>query len=130
MRLASGQDIFSQQLLIDPNFEVPEALALSRLGGEQGGSQNSIIRDVKKVARGICIARTSLKADASQSDASNLLIVFPPRCKIVCPFFRVHVLFEWTILSHCFSSALYPEQVTTVRALQLCSNSAVCPVGM
>ncbi|XP_057545412.1 rab escort protein 1 isoform X2 [Amaranthus tricolor] len=105
VRLASGQDIFSQQLLIDPNFEVPEALALSRLGGEQGGSQNSIIRDVKKVARGICIARTSLKADASQSDASNLLIVFPPR-------------------------SLYPEQVTTVRALQLCSNSAVWPVGM
>lgn len=78
MKLASGQDLFSQKLLIDPQFVVPQALASSRPDGLQGTPQNFIARDTKKVARGICITKTSLK-----SDASNLLIVIPPRCKIV-----------------------------------------------
>lgn len=101
VRLASGQDLFSQQLLIDPQFVVPQALALPRPDGLQESSQNFSPRDVKKkVARGICITRTSLKLNAS-----NLLIVYPPR-------------------------SLYSEQETSVRVLQLGSNSAVCPVGM
>uniref|UniRef100_A0A803MRQ0 Rab proteins geranylgeranyltransferase component n=1 Tax=Chenopodium quinoa TaxID=63459 RepID=A0A803MRQ0_CHEQI len=100
VRLASGQDILSQQLLIDPQFVVPQALTLSKPDGLQGSSQNFIPRGIKKVARGICITRTSLK-----SDASNLAIVYPPR-------------------------SLYAEQATSVRVLQLGSNSAVCPVGM
>lgn len=84
VRLASGQDLFSHQLLIDPQFVIPQALALSKSGSLQVNSQNSIPKDIKmKVARGICITRTSLK-----SDALNLLIVYPPRCTIEYPFFN------------------------------------------
>ncbi|KAL2940741.1 Rab escort protein 1 [Bienertia sinuspersici] len=74
VRLASGQDLFSQKLLIDPQYLVPQALASSRPDVLRGSCQNSCPRDMKKVARGICISTTSLKPDAS-----NLLIVIPPR---------------------------------------------------
>lgn len=87
--MISGQNLFSQQLLIDPHFEIPPALALALAGadGLQGCSQHSSQREIKKkVARGICITKSSLK-----SDASNVLIVYPPRCKIVLAFFCVQV---------------------------------------
>ncbi|KAL1566665.1 rab escort protein 1-like [Salvia divinorum] len=50
-----------------------------------------------KVARGICIAKNSVKPEAA-----NCLVFFPPR-------------------------SLYPEQITSVRVLQLSSNVGVCP---
>lgn len=54
--------------------------------------------DIKgMVARGICITRSSIKPDVS-----NCSVVYPPR-------------------------SLYPDQVTSVRALQIGSNLAVCP---
>ncbi|GAB4848387.1 hypothetical protein Ancab_003082 [Ancistrocladus abbreviatus] len=94
IRLASGQDLFSQQLVLDPNFVVPQALAVS----SPDASGDHIPRNIKgKVARGICIAKRSLK-----SDVSNLLVVYPPR-------------------------SLYPEQVASIKVLQIGSNLAVCP---
>ncbi|CAI8588472.1 unnamed protein product [Vicia faba] len=51
------------------------------------------------VARGICITRSSIKPDVS-----NCSVVYPPR-------------------------SLYPDQLTSVRALQIGSNLTVCPVG-
>ncbi|XP_030523863.1 rab escort protein 1 isoform X1 [Rhodamnia argentea] len=65
--------------------------------------QNSLMENVQvkaKVARGICILTSSLRPDVS-----NFLIVYPPR-------------------------SLYPEQVTSVRVLQIGGNLAVCPSGM
>nr|POE57620.1 rab escort protein 1 [Quercus suber] len=53
-----------------------------------------------KVARGICITRSSLRPDTS-----NFLVVYPPR-------------------------SLYPEQVTSIQALHIGSDLAVCPSGM
>ncbi|XP_076882049.1 rab escort protein 1-like [Bidens hawaiensis] len=53
-----------------------------------------------KVARGICITKGSLKPDTS-----SCLVIYPPR-------------------------SLYPNQVTSIRVLQLGSNLAVCPSGM
>ncbi|XP_074286820.1 rab escort protein 1 [Silene latifolia] len=101
VRLASGQDIFSQKLIMDPDLAVPHGLALSTPENSEKNSNHSCSRDLeKKVARAICITKTSLK-----SDSLNLLIVLPPR-------------------------SLYNEQATSVRALQMSGNSAVCPVGM
>ncbi|KAH9615186.1 hypothetical protein KSS87_012958 [Heliosperma pusillum] len=105
VRLASGQDIFSQKLIMDPDLVVPRDLALSTPANSETTSNHSCSRDFeKKVARAICITKTSLK-----SDSSNLLIVLPPRCRII---------------------ALYSEQATSVRALQMSGNTAICPVGM
>lgn len=77
VRLASGQDIFSHKLLLDPSFTLQS----------QSDSPSDLLhkifnflslRDAKgKVARGICITRSSLKPDVS-----NFLAVYPPRCKI------------------------------------------------
>lgn len=101
VKLKSGQDLLSSQLVIDPHFVVPPSLALSGHDASQESSQDPIPAAIKgKVARAICITRLSLK-----SDASNLLIVFPPR-------------------------SLCPEQATSVRVLQLSGNVAVCPPGM
>jgi hypothetical protein len=66
-RLTSGQDILCQQLILDPSYKVPI------LDAPSDGSDSNLLR---KVARGICIISKSLK-----QDSSNLLIVFPPKCK-------------------------------------------------
>ncbi|KAF4365494.1 hypothetical protein G4B88_025673 [Cannabis sativa] len=96
VRLASGQDLFSNQLVLDPTFTVPclpEPL--------RGTLEGLNLRDVKgKVARGICVTTSSLKADVV-----NFLVMYPPR-------------------------TLYPEQSMSIRALQIGGNLAVCPSGM
>ncbi|KAE8701255.1 hypothetical protein F3Y22_tig00110548pilonHSYRG00643 [Hibiscus syriacus] len=103
IRLASGQDIFSQKLIIDPTFKVTlpsgssPPLPLPLQGKLPFFSQKD---DRGKIARGICLTRTSLK-----TDMSNFLVVYPPR-------------------------SLFPEQVTSIRLLQIASNLAVCPPGM
>ncbi|GMN54646.1 hypothetical protein TIFTF001_023769 [Ficus carica] len=91
VRLASGQDLFSDQLVLDPTFMVPSPL--SHLRGSLGNVRG-------KVARGICIITSSLKPDIS-----NFLIVYPPR-------------------------SLYPEQNTSIRALQIGGGLAICPSAM
>ncbi|KAH8507314.1 hypothetical protein H0E87_009724 [Populus deltoides] len=100
VRLASGQDIFSQKLVLDPSFTLASpSTSPSDLLHESFNFLST--RDVKgKVARGICITQNSLKPDTS-----NLLVVYPPR-------------------------SLYPEQITSIRALQISGNLAVCPLGM
>ncbi|KAL5099672.1 hypothetical protein RYX36_003999 [Vicia faba] len=84
VRLASGQDLYSHQLILDPSFTTPSTQPLSPKG---------------MVARGICITRSSIKPDVS-----NCSVVYPPR-------------------------SLYPDQLTSVRALQIGSNLTVCPAG-
>ncbi|XVE89431.1 hypothetical protein DITRI_Ditri19aG0201000 [Diplodiscus trichospermus] len=101
VRLASGQDIFSKKLILDPSFMVPLPLGMSPSHPLQEKLPLFSFRDDRgKVARGICITKTSLKPDIS-----NLLVVYPPR-------------------------SLFPEQVTSIRLLQIGSNLAVCPPGM
>ncbi|KAK9284815.1 hypothetical protein L1049_023992 [Liquidambar formosana] len=101
VRLASGQDLFSRQLVLDPSFVVSLPLASSSPDFLQEISLDFRLKSAQgKVARGICIARSSLKPDVS-----NLLVVYPPR-------------------------SLYPEQATSIRVLQIGSNLAVCPSGM
>ncbi|KAJ7949886.1 Rab proteins geranylgeranyltransferase component [Quillaja saponaria] len=100
VRLASGQDLYSNQLILDPSFTVsPPSSAPIDFWGES--LQMLSRRDVKEiVARGICVTRSSIK-----SDVSNCLVVYPPK-------------------------SFFPEQVTSVRALQIGANLAVCPSGM
>ncbi|KAE8703822.1 HMG1/2-like protein-like [Hibiscus syriacus] len=101
VRLASGQDIFSQKLIIDPTFKATLPSGSSPPPPLQAKlpffSQK---HDRGKIVRGICITTTSLKPDMS-----NFLVVYPPR-------------------------SLFPEQVTSIRLLQIASNLAVCPPGM
>ncbi|KAL5557401.1 hypothetical protein UlMin_039637 [Ulmus minor] len=93
VRLASGQDLFSNQVVLDPTFVVPFPLASS--------PPETLRQSLPgKVARGICVTKTSLKPDIS-----NLLIVYPPR-------------------------SLYPEQNVSIRVLQIGGSLAVCPSGM
>ncbi|KAL5810135.1 hypothetical protein ACOSQ4_026703 [Xanthoceras sorbifolium] len=101
VRLASGQDIFSQKLVLDPSFTVPWPLSSSPCEQMEDTFQVLSLSDDKvKVARGICITKRSLKPDLL-----NCLVVFPPK-------------------------SLFPEQFTSIRVLQLSSNLAVCPSGM
>ncbi|KAJ1403853.1 Rab protein geranylgeranyltransferase component A [Sesbania bispinosa] len=100
VRLASGQDLYSHQLILDPSFTIASPLSLSVRDFPSDRLQMLSERDIKgMVARGICITRSSIKPDVS-----NFSVVYPPR-------------------------SLYPEQVTSIRALQIGSNIAVCPVG-
>ncbi|XP_062208296.1 rab escort protein 1-like [Phragmites australis] len=64
-RLASGQDILCQQLILDPSYKIPT------LDMPCDGSDSNLPR---KVARGICIISKSVK-----QDSSNVLVVFPPK---------------------------------------------------
>ncbi|PIA33399.1 hypothetical protein AQUCO_04100079v1 [Aquilegia coerulea] len=102
LRLASGQEVFSDQLVMGPSFIVPAPPVLSpHTDLQQDISQGSILREVNgHVARAVCIMKGSIK-----SNVSNVLVVFPPR-------------------------SLLPEQVTSVRVLQLGSNLSVCPANL
>ncbi|CAM8989265.1 unnamed protein product [Rhodiola kirilowii] len=87
-RLASGQMVFSSQIVLDPGytFSSPTYSLPSNLQ--------------EKVARGICITRKSLN-----SDSSTFVVVYPPR-------------------------SLHPEQMTSIRVLQVAGNLSVCPLNM
>ncbi|XP_031269319.1 rab escort protein 1 isoform X1 [Pistacia vera] len=101
VRLASGQDIFSNKLVLDPSFTVPGTLATppSEQLPECLLAYNPT--DVnKKVSRGICITKSSLKPNLP-----NFMVVYPPK-------------------------SLFPEQVAAIRVLQLGGSLAVCPSGM
>lgn len=100
VRLASGQNLYSNQLILDPSFTVPSLPSLSRRDVLTERLQMLSQREIKgMVARGICITKSSIKPDVS-----NCSVVYPPR-------------------------SLYPEQVTSIKALQIGSNLAVCPAG-
>uniref|UniRef100_A0A6V7QRB3 Rab escort protein 1 n=1 Tax=Ananas comosus var. bracteatus TaxID=296719 RepID=A0A6V7QRB3_ANACO len=103
VRLASGEDIFSSQLVMEPSCQVPPSLSLSEDLNTSSSTGN--------VARGVCITSSSL-----ERDSSNVLWAFcyMPVKSIAC----------------VFAVALYSEQLTTIRVLQLSSNVAVCPPGL
>ncbi|KAK4262001.1 hypothetical protein QN277_027618 [Acacia crassicarpa] len=100
IKVASGQDLYSDQLILDPCFTIPSRLPSSPTDYSIERihilSQNEVKR---MVARGICVTESSI-----MTDVSNCLVVYPPR-------------------------SLYPEQHRSVRALQIGSNLAVCPSG-
>ncbi|KAK6125536.1 hypothetical protein DH2020_040721 [Rehmannia glutinosa] len=98
VKLGSGQELFSSQLILAPHLTIPSTLAPA----EQVTTCHDVrLSDTKeKVARGICIAKNSVNPEVA-----NCLVFFPPR-------------------------SLYPEQITSVRVLQLSGNVAVCPSGM
>ncbi|KAI3514549.1 hypothetical protein L1887_13049 [Cichorium endivia] len=85
VKLVSGQELSSDKLVMDPSFTITSSKSL---------------QNISKLARGICITKSSLKPDIS-----NCLVIYPPR-------------------------SLYPDQATSIRILQLGSNLAVCPSGM
>ncbi|XP_051134560.1 rab escort protein 1 [Andrographis paniculata] len=92
VKLVSGQELYSSQLILAPSFKIEFSNSYASVAN---------FRDCKKkVARGICIAKNSIK-----QEAANCLVFFPPK-------------------------SLYEEQKTCVHVLQLSSNVAACPVGM
>uniref|UniRef100_A0A1J3G7J2 Rab escort protein 1 n=1 Tax=Noccaea caerulescens TaxID=107243 RepID=A0A1J3G7J2_NOCCA len=103
VRLASGQELFSQKLILDPCITVGDE-SLSSLTDQQKETLRALvpktISSKGKIARGVCVIRGSVKADIS-----NALIVYPPK-------------------------SLFPEQLSSIRVLQLGSGLAVCPADM
>ncbi|WZY96223.1 hypothetical protein YC2023_068552 [Brassica napus] len=103
VRLATGQEIFSQKLILDPCITVGSE-SMSSLTDQQKETLRVLvpksISSEGKIARGICIIRGSVKADIS-----NALVVYPPK-------------------------SLFPEQLAAIRVLQLGSGLAVCPADM
>ncbi|XP_042412897.1 rab escort protein 1-like isoform X1 [Zingiber officinale] len=69
IKLASGQDIFSQQVVLDSSFEVPSSMLPSNVVDKKLNSYCSY-----KVARGVCITTSSILPDSS-----NVLVIFPPK---------------------------------------------------
>ncbi|CAN6456360.1 unnamed protein product [Victoria cruziana] len=104
IKLASGQQLSSKHLVLDPSFRIP-ALALNCSSDGQNNENQRLYVEVaegvqcfkRKVARAVCVTSKSL-----QSDLSNILLVIPPK-------------------------SLCPEQRVCIRALQLGSSLSVCP---
>ena len=128
VRLASGQEIFSQKLVLDPCVNIGLE-SLESLTDQQKETLRVLVPNrmssKRKIARGICIIRGSVKADVS-----NALVVYPPKSKIN---FETH-LFMYIVI--CLLKVfflllgLFPEQLTAVRVLQLGNGLAVCPPDM
>ncbi|KAI3914722.1 hypothetical protein MKW98_001958 [Papaver atlanticum] len=102
VRLASGQEMLSQHLVINPSVTGPSPPFQHRAPNlpEECSESDEKGEVIEKVARGICVTRGSIK-----SDLSNLLVIFLPR-------------------------SLCSEQVSSIRVLQLGSGLSVCPSGM
>nr|XP_043632046.1 rab escort protein 1 [Erigeron canadensis] len=101
VKLVSGQELTSHQLVMGPSFTITSSLVKSPSESLQEASKVFGIGDVSgKLARGICITKSSLKPDIM-----NCLVIYPPR-------------------------SLHPDQTTSIRVLQLGSNLAVSPSGM
>ncbi|XP_022855033.1 rab escort protein 1 [Olea europaea var. sylvestris] len=72
VKLVSGQELFSAQLILAPSFKITSSL--SPLSSHELSSHDLTLQDVEqKVVRGICITRNSLKPDVA-----NCLVLFPP----------------------------------------------------
>ncbi|KAJ0234155.1 Rab escort protein 1 [Hirschfeldia incana] len=103
VRLATGQEIFSQKLILDPCITVGSE-SMPSLTDQQKETVRVLVPKAisckGRIARGICIVRGSVKADVS-----NALVVYPPK-------------------------SLFPEQLAAIRVLQLGSGLAVCPADM
>ncbi|KAH7689332.1 GDP dissociation inhibitor protein [Dioscorea alata] len=70
VRLTSGQEILSSQLVMNPSFTVQNSGSHMQSAQEGLNSLNLL----GKVARGVCITNCSV-----QPELSNVLLVFPPR---------------------------------------------------
>jgi hypothetical protein len=81
VRLASGQEIFSQKLILDPCVTVGLE-SLSSLTDQQNETLSVLVPksmiNKEKIARGVCVIRGSVKANVS-----NALVVYPPKCKLI-----------------------------------------------
>jgi len=95
VKLASGQEIFSQHLIIDSSSTIPSVLPPLEREGLNASNLT------QKVARGVCIASSSL-----QRDLSNILVIFPPRCKIYASLFTYDHAFRMII--YMPACQLYP----------------------
>ncbi|XP_047322689.1 rab escort protein 1 [Impatiens glandulifera] len=103
VKVATGQELFSQNLILGPLYRVSSSPYTSFPENLQQVLKKLDLRDTgkkKKVARAIFITKSSLKPDVS-----TFLVVYPPK-------------------------TLYPEQSTSIRLLQIDSSLAVCPPGM
>ncbi|THG01825.1 hypothetical protein TEA_006171 [Camellia sinensis var. sinensis] len=101
VKVGSGQELFSHRIVLGPSFIVPSPLLKSSPDILQAKLKDFGLQDFRgKVARGICITKSSLKPDVS-----TFLAVYPPK-------------------------SLYPEQVASIRVLQIGSSLAVCPSGI
>ncbi|KAL2513953.1 Rab escort protein [Forsythia ovata] len=77
VKLVSGQELFSPQLILAPSFTITSPLA--PFSSHKLSSHDLDLQDVKeKVARAICITTNSLKPDVA-----NCVVFFPPRS--LCP---------------------------------------------
>ncbi|KAG1363294.1 rab escort protein 1 [Cocos nucifera] len=70
VRLASGQDIFSHHLVMEPSLQVPSSVSHSNTVCEGLNDSNLI----GYAARGVCITSGPI-----QQGSSNILVVFPPK---------------------------------------------------
>lgn len=81
VKVTSGQELFSQKVVVGPSFIVSNSVQKRSHIVNQAQLKNLRIGNVcEKVARGICITKSSLK-----QDFINLLIVYPPKCMIYEP---------------------------------------------
>ncbi|KAL2491195.1 Rab escort protein [Abeliophyllum distichum] len=77
VKLVSGQELFSPQLILAPSFTITSPLV--PFSSHKLSSHDLDLQDIKeKVARAICITTNSLKPDVA-----NCLVFFPPRS--LCP---------------------------------------------
>lgn len=77
VKVASGQNLYSHQLILDPSFTIPPVSHSAPTDYPIERLQTLSQREFNKmVARGICVTTSSIKPDVP-----NCLVVYPPRCK-------------------------------------------------
>ncbi|KAJ4753044.1 Rab GDP-dissociation inhibitor [Rhynchospora pubera] len=125
VRLASGQEIFSSKLVLDPSYQIPASLSPRETVVSSNLSSY--------VAKGVCITDRSL-----EPNSANILLVFPPKSLhqeqstavralqisgnvAVCPsgFFIVH------LSTPCEDAALGKEYINS--AMKALFNSRELP---
>ncbi|KAH0459496.1 hypothetical protein IEQ34_012310 [Dendrobium chrysotoxum] len=109
VKLASGQEIFSHQLVMEPSFTVSSS-ALSLLDDKVLDGSNL----ASMVAKGVIIANKAI-----QQDSSNILVLFPPRSL----FFQQSTTVR--ALQVCSSVAICPSGMFLVYLSTPCDDASL-----
>lgn len=73
VKLVSGQELFSPQLILAPSFATPCTLPPVQV---EKSHDLSLSDAIDRVARGICVTKKSVN-----KEVANCLVFFPPRCE-------------------------------------------------
>ncbi|RZC90148.1 hypothetical protein C5167_044777 [Papaver somniferum] len=117
VRLASGQEILSQHLVINPSVTGPSSPPRDPNLPEECSESDGKVEVIEKIARGICIIRGSIKSDLPNLLVSSIRVLQLGSGLSVCP----------SGMSVLYLSTLCVDVIQGKKSLYAAMNTLVVP---